>query len=208
KSNVNFLPSIVRDSHIHSVNYYLSLDKDYSVKIYSRSTSITDKEGVLKDFNHDDIDSLILPVFSSKNDELYNCFGAPRAVATGQPQFVTDTHEEVKEWAKLNPGKQVIDAAENYYLNSKKARSLLSIPMIVSKLASDATQPDKIFGSINIYRNTADLLSGDEGKKEQFVNILTPITQALSRIIGLHLSAEQRFLTLKKELQSESQKAA
>ncbi|TON44921.1 hypothetical protein CGH56_25070, partial [Vibrio parahaemolyticus] len=66
----------------------------------------------------------------------------------------------------------------------------------------------KIFGSINIYRNTADLLSGDEGKKEQFVNILTPITQALSRIIGLHLSAEQRFLTLKKELQSESQKAA
>ncbi|WP_193785077.1 hypothetical protein [Vibrio vulnificus] len=208
KSNVNFLPSIVRDSHIHSVNYYLSLDKDYSVKIYSRSTSITDKEGVLKDFNHDDIDSLILPVFSSKNDELYNCFGAPRAVATGQPQFVTDTHEEVKEWAKLNPGKQVIDAAENYYLNSKKARSLLSIPMIVSKLASDATQPDKIFGSINIYRNTADLLSGDEGKKEQFVNILTPITQALSRIIGLHLSAEQRFLTLEKELQSESQKAA
>lgn len=207
-AHVNFLPSIVRDSHIHSVNYYLSLDKEYSVKIYSRSKSITDKNGDLKEFKHDNIDSLLLPVFSHENDEIYNCFGAPRAVATGQSQFVTDTHEEVREWAKLNPGQQVISAAEKYYFESKKARSLLSIPLVVSRVASNATTPEKIFGSINIYRNTTDLLSGDEGKKEQFANILTPITQVLSRIIGLHLKAEQRCETIKKELQDESQNAA
>ena len=208
EDHVNFLPSIVRDSHIHSVNYYLSLDKEYSVKIYSRSKTITDKEGKLKEFKYDNIDSLLLPVFSHENDEIYNCFGAPRAVATGQSQFVTDTHEEVREWAKLNPGQQVIEAAEKYYFKSKKARSLLSIPLVVSRVASDATVPEKIFGSINIYRNTTDLLSGDEGKKEQFANILTPITQVLSRIIGLHLQAEQRCFTIKEELPDESQNAA
>ncbi len=206
--HVNFLPSIVRDSHIHSVNYYLSLDKEYSVKIYSRSKSITDNDGNLKEFKHDKIDSLLLPVFSHENDAIYNCFGAPRAVATGQSQFVKDTHEEVREWANLNPGQQVISAAEKYYFKSKKARSLLSIPLVVSRVASDATAPEKIFGSINIYRNTADLLSGDESKKEQFANILTPITQVLSRIIGLHLKAEQRCKTIRKELPNESQNAA
>lgn len=204
-SDVNFLPSIIRDSHIHSVNYYLSLDKEYSVKIYSRSKTITDKDGKLKEFKHDDIDSLLLPVFSSIDDKIYNCFGAPRAVATGQHQFVRDTHEEVKEWEKLNPGQQVIDAAKDYYFHSKKARSLLSIPLVVSRVTNNATAPDKIFGSINIYRNTANLLSGDEGKKEQFTNILTPVTQVLSRIIGLHLKAELKCSILKKELQPESQ---
>lgn len=203
-SVVNFLPSIIQNSHTHSVDYYLSLNPDYSVKIYSRSKSITDDKGNVKKFNEDNVKSLLLPVFSRDEDEIYNCFGAPRAVATGQPQFVIDTHDEIDEWSKLSPGRQVIDAANDYYLNSKKARSILSIPLVLSRVNNKKISADNIFGSINIYRNTSNLLSGDESKKEQFVNILTPITQALSKVISLHLKAEMRCIELKKTTENES----
>ncbi|HDY7960731.1 TPA: hypothetical protein RQK63_004289 [Vibrio vulnificus] len=188
-SVVNFLPSIIQNTHTHSVDYYLSLDPDYSVKIYSRSKSIISENGEVKNFDADNVKELILPVFSKETDAVYNCFGAPRAVATGEPQFVIDTHDEIDEWSKLNPGRQVIDAANSYYLDSKKARSILSIPLVLSRVTNKGTSPENIFGSVNIYRNTTKLLSGDESKKEQFVNILTPITQALSRVISLHLRA-------------------
>ncbi|ELC9557935.1 hypothetical protein RJY19_004691 [Vibrio alginolyticus] len=203
-SVVNFLPSIIQNTHTHSVDYYLSLDPDYSVKIYSRSKSIVGATGKVKSFKADKVKELILPVFSKEDDAVYNCFGAPRAVATGEPQFVIDTHDEIDEWSKLNPGRQVIDAASSYYLDSKKARSILSIPLVLSRVTNKGTSPENIFGSINIYRNTTKLLSGDEGKKEQFVNILTPITQALSKVISLHLRALKSQDQLRKQLKNES----
>ena len=199
-SVVNFLPSIIQNTHTHSVDYYLSLNPDYSVKIYSRSKSITSENGKVKSFDADDIKGLILPVFSKETDAVYNCFGAPRAVATGEPQFVIDTHDEIEEWSKLNPGRQVIDAANSYYLDSKKARSILSIPLVLSRVTNKGTSPENIFGSINIYRNTTKLLSGDDSKKEQFVNILTPITQALSRVISLHLRALKSHEQLQRQI--------
>lgn len=139
-------------------------------------------------------------MFSKETDAVYNCFGAPRAVATGEPQFVIDTHDEIEEWSKLNPGRQVIDAANSYYLDSKKARSILSIPLVLSRVTNKGTSPENIFGSINIYRNTTKLLSGDDSKKEQFVNILTPITQALSRVISLHLRALKSHEQLQRQI--------
>lgn len=195
-ATVNFLPSIVKNSHIHSVNYYLTLDPDYSISIYSRSRSLTDEHGSLKNFKPDNISPLILPVFSGHEDMLYNCFGAPRAVATAESQFVPDTHKAVQEWATQNPGMQVIKAAEKYYHSSKKARSLLSIPLLLSRASAAERECSKVFGSINIYRNNINLLSADEGKKDQFVDIMTPLTQSLSRIISLHMTTENKYTAI------------
>ena len=200
KSSVNFLPSIIEDTHTHCVDFYLSLDPVYSVSIYSSSKSITRADGSLKSFNADDIQPLLLPVFSKKDDMIYNCFGAPRAVATGESQFVPDTHLEVKEWQKENPGKQVITAAKQYYYNSKKARAILSIPLAISRITEDDKSPNNIFGSINIYRNTSGLLSANDTKKDQFVDILTPLTQALASIIYVHLNSIKNRDAIRKQL--------
>ncbi|WP_318448869.1 hypothetical protein [Photobacterium leiognathi] len=198
-TNKFLVPSIIKNED--DISFFLYLNKEYSIHLYTEDKTLVSQCGNVRDFKCDDLKNKLFPVFEGEDDYIYNCFGAPRAILSGVAQFIPDTLKSVDEWEKENPGAQLLAESRDYYLQSKKGNSILSIPLSHSRLSNHL----ETTGTINIYRNNTKLLSGDESKAEQFVSLLTPLTQALSRMMTAHTRSVE-ILNRLKEIKMEIDK--
>lgn len=178
-----FIPELIKQ-HNNIIKYYLELDSNYSVRLYTSKKKIYDKDYKPLVFNKDDeVNACSFPLFLDKECSHYNCFGAPMAVFEISPQFTPNTLEKVEEWKEKEPGVSLIKEARDYYNKEKKARSIISIPLVQSRYIMDQDSHNKIIGVVNIYRDEADIMHSSNAKLKQFSDITTSLNSSLSRII-------------------------
>ncbi|WP_318516464.1 hypothetical protein [Photobacterium leiognathi] len=184
-----YIPSICKGKEGEIITHYLSLDKNYSVKVNTDKKGIIDDNGNPKEFKFDDtINNFSIPFFIDDNKKQYNCFGAPRAISEVKCQFINDTQIEIDLWEKQSePGKDIITEAKHNFMKDDVARSIISIPVQTSRYSQNHNSFDKVFGVVNIYCDSPDLMLGNEQKQQQFAHITTPLNISLARITSSHI---------------------
>lgn len=101
-----------------------------------------------------------------------NILGAPEAAATGTYSYVKYPQEIVTRYQKSdNVNQKVLKNLTDYYSNSEKADSILSIPIL-------DPQTDKAIFILNIYRNQSGLLFSGH-KARDFSRIVLPFTSLI-----------------------------
>ncbi|MDD9177346.1 MULTISPECIES: hypothetical protein [Aliivibrio] len=180
-------------------SYQLSLHKNYSVKVNNQDDSLLKampEEGSnirkVKDFKHDEeVNNLVLPVYvdDTEKSTVYNMLGAPLAVATCQPQFIPDTEKSTKHLNDAQLPKPLIEEAIKYFKQDYKGKSIVALPLSTKRYTAEHLKPANINGVLNIYRDKADLFSGDDDKFNNFFHLTSPLLVSLSRIVEYHLIA-------------------
>ncbi|MCG6278175.1 hypothetical protein K6U59_15340 [Vibrio vulnificus] len=189
-------------------DHKLVLDKRYSVKLSNSDKTILKNEKAEQNYHlpakydyDDEVKNLILPVFThnpNTNDynytsgeefdyHTYNLIGAPQALASGHPQFVYNSVVQVGEWLAEGAPRVLYNQALNYFQNDKKGQSIISFPLLINRYGKNALQSSNITGTINIYRNTNNMFSGDKDKFNNFFHLTSPMLVSLSRITEYHL---------------------
>jgi len=178
--------------------YQLMLSKEYSVLIDSEDESLLatnfDEEQssgyTVKKFLPDvSIEDAVFPVYydAKGGHSSYNMFGAPEAVASCRPQFITNTKDNVENLYNLGMAKPIVDEAINDYANGKDGHSIISLPLSHQRFLATSLTPEDMSGVLNIYRNQTDIFSQDSDKFTDFSYLTLPLQISLSRIVHLHL---------------------
>lgn len=183
--------------NIHSEpNFRLFIDSRYSVCVSNSDTSILRNENdhKPKEFSEDtEIKNISFPVYLTNDIKIYNVIGAPRALATCQAQFITDTIEAVAEWEKEGAPKPLIDEAREYFQKDRKGRSIISMPLASNRYRRDHLKPNNMHGTVNIYRNTTGIFNNDKEKFNNFVHLVNPLLVSLSRMTDFHLLTLENY---------------
>ncbi|WP_373960365.1 hypothetical protein [Vibrio gigantis] len=196
-----YIPAVLLDekngtTHLrqNALSGYLTLHKELSVAIYTAKKSIVQKNlDGKKDTNQEcepvtfdpdpDVTDFSLPYFLMSSQKKYNCFGAPRAMAQGECQFINDTLAEIKHWKQESePPKELLQEAEGHFSKHNRAKSVISIPLMTSRYSEE--HKNNAMGVVNIYRDKTHLMMGNESKQKQFEHITTPLNYALARIVS------------------------
>ncbi|ENT6849355.1 hypothetical protein ACFD7P_000890 [Vibrio vulnificus] len=190
KSTFRYIPSVLLDQDNINIKHYLTLHEEHSVKVYREKTRITkmnddgeiepiqfQKDGQIKTFS--------MPFFLRTDQKNYNCFGAPRAVADAECQFINDTQEEIKQWRmeRKSPS-EIVDEAEVRFDKNSIAKSIIAMPLMQSRYDEIHKSSKHVMGVVNIYRDKTNLMMGNQQKQEQFEHITTPLNFALSKIVA------------------------
>lgn len=171
-------------------NFRLFIDSRYSVCVNNSDTSILSNEDDHKPkyFAEDvDIKNISFPVYLTDDINIYNVIGAPRALATCQAQFITDTTEAVIDWEKKGAPKPLIDEAKEYFKKDYKGRSIISMPLASNRYRRNHLKPNNMSGTVNIYRNTTGIFNNDTEKFNNFVHLVNPLLVSLSRMTDFHV---------------------
>jgi hypothetical protein len=190
KSTFRYIPSVLLDQDNINIKHYLTLHEEHSVKVYREKTRITkmNDNGEIEpiQFQKDDkIKTFSMPFFLRKDQKNYNCFGAPRAVADAECQFINDTQEEIKQWRmeRKSPS-EIVDEAEVHFDKDSIAKSIIAMPLMQSRYDEIHKSSKHVMGVVNIYRDKTNLMMGNQQKQEQFEHITTPLNFALSKIVA------------------------
>ena len=185
-----YVPSVLVDQGVANVQHYLTLHEEHSVQVYSEKIGIAkrgeNKEVIPVEFERDfDIKSFSMPFFLDDKQKNYNCFGAPRAVAEVECQFINDTTLAIDEWRanQISP-KEIIDEASKNFKSRDIAKSIISMPLMHSRYDEEHKSSKNVMGVVNIYRDKKNLMMGNTEKQEQFEHITTPLNFALSKIVA------------------------
>lgn len=190
KSTFRYIPSVLLDQDGINIKHYLTLHEEHSVKVYREKTRITkvNEDGEIEpiQFQKDDhITTFSMPFFLRSDQKNYNCFGAPRAVADAECQFINNTQEEIKRWRmeKKSPS-EIVDEAEMHFDKHSIAKSIIAMPLMQSRYDETHKSSKHVMGVVNIYRDKTNLMMGNRQKQEQFEHITTPLNFALSKIVA------------------------
>ena len=185
-----YVPSVLVEQGVAELQNYLTLHEEHSVQVYSEKVGIAkrgeSKEVIPVKFDPDsDIKSFSLPFFLEESQRNYNCFGAPRAVAEVECQFINDTAKEIDNWRESQESpREIIDEASKYFGKRDIAKSIISMPLMHSRYDEDHKLAKNVMGVVNIYRDKKNLMMGNTEKQEQFEHITTPLNFALSKIVA------------------------
>ncbi|MEZ8533756.1 hypothetical protein AB9R81_11705 [Vibrio cyclitrophicus] len=120
--------------------------------------------------------------FTLKNNRLSspvtsNLWGAPRAVVSGQPSYVSNVDEIPQKYLKEGGilDKKIHENLQKYYTDKSVAHSILSIPL------HDGSNLETRY-VLNIYRDQEGLLF-DGSKVSDFTDIIRPYSTALGRLL-------------------------
>jgi hypothetical protein len=189
-SDFRYVPSVLVEQGGAELQHYLTLHEEHSVQVYSEKVGIAkrgkSKEVIPVQFEPDsDIKSFSLPFFLEESQKNYNCFGAPRAVADVECQFINDTIKEIDNWRESQESpREIIDEASKYFGRRDIAKSIISMPLMHSRYDEDHKLAKNVMGVVNIYRDKKNLMMGNTEKQEQFEYITTPLNFALSKIVA------------------------
>lgn len=177
-------------------NFRLFIDSRYSVCVNNSDTSILSNENdhQPKEFAEDnDIKNISLPVYLTDDINIYNVIGAPRALATCQAQFITDTIEAVENWENQGAPKPLIEEAKEYFKKDKKGQSIISMPLASNRYRRNHLKPNNMTGTVNIYRNTTGMFNNDMDKFNNFVHLVNPMLVSLSRMTDFHVLTLENY---------------
>ncbi|NQZ27432.1 MAG: hypothetical protein HRT55_14075 [Colwellia sp.] len=185
-----YVPAVLKGAGAPNIKHYLTLHEEHSVKVFSEKTGLIkiNEQGEFVPIRFDqdpDIKTFSLPFFLGEDKKNYNCFGAPRAVAEVECQFINNTQKEIKKWRKeqMTPV-EIIDEAERHFNQRDIAKSIISLPLMLSRYDVIHKSSRYVMGVVNIYRDKTDLMMGNPKKQEQFEHITTPLNFALSKIVA------------------------
>lgn len=136
--------------------------------------------------SHDDeLKPIILPYTLMKHYAVGrhhpNLPGAPLAAATGQPGYIEDLGETIKNWlkkeAEVNPEttQKYLRSIDEYYKSLVDVSSLISIPVLIN---------DKLNAVLNIQKTNESLLYNHE-RADMFIHLMNPICYHLGRMLLL-----------------------
>ena len=96
-----------------------------------------------------------------------------------------NNHGNIKKWRKeqMTPV-EIIDEAERHFNQRDIAKSIISLPLMLSRYDVIHKSSRYVMGVVNIYRDKTDLMMGNPKKQEQFEHITTPLNFALSKIVA------------------------
>ncbi|MCZ4338180.1 hypothetical protein [Shewanella colwelliana] len=180
---------------------YLTLHKELSVSIYTVKKSITkkinrDSEGKGRESEYEpvafepdsDIKEFSTPYFTMPAQKKYNCFGAPKAIADADCQFINDTILEIDSWKRdSSPPDELLEEARKHFSSHNRARSVISLPLMTSRYSEEHKK--NVMGVVNIYRDKTDIMMGTRSKQKEFGHITTPLNYALARIVSQDILA-------------------
>ncbi len=148
----------------------------------SVSSSGITKSGVSADH---ELEPIILPyTVKDKFDRTFhhpNLPGAPLAAATGQPAYIENISESIKNWIDReredNPetNQRYLNDVAEYYKNLEGVSSLISIPVMIN---------DRLNAVLNIQKNNESLLYSHE-RADMFIHLMNPICYHLGRMLLL-----------------------
>lgn len=131
------------------------------------------------------IKPFILPVTfqKTKGKRFQNIPGAPRSVADGKAQWISDTAEILNICKNEDHfDKEILDKIESYYDLDTKGKSIISIPLYYDN------EKKIILGTINIYRNKK-LILRNEVRAEEFCAYLEPFNSLLCNLLSFYSEA-------------------
>jgi len=186
---IRYVPSVLKGHESLAITNYLTLHEEHSVEAYTEKVGITKKQtdgqfDPIKFDKDEGITTFSLPYFIGENKKSYNCFGAPRAVAVAEWQFINDTEDAIKDWESVfKPPIELVEEAKINFSARNIAKSIISIPLMHSRYDEDHKATKKVMGVVNIYRDKKDLMMGNKQKQKQFEHITTPLNFALAKIV-------------------------
>ncbi|CAH0527627.1 hypothetical protein [Vibrio alginolyticus] len=195
----------------NSLGNYLTLHQELSVEIYTDKKSITKKvENSQSNTNEyepikfepdSEIDDFSIPYFEMTSQKKYNCFGAPRAIAEAECQFINDTMKAIEHWKKeSSPPDELVEEAKVHFSRHNRAKSIISLPLMTSRYSEEHKK--NVMGVVNIYRDKTNLMMGDQSKQKQFEHITTPLNFALARIVSQDIIVRYNAIFLQEILDS------
>lgn len=119
-----------------------------------------------------------------------NLPGAPLAAATGQPGYIEDLGETIKNWlkkeAEVNPEttQKYLRSIDEYYKSLVDVSSLISIPVLIN---------DKLNAVLNIQKTNESLLYNHE-RADMFIHLMNPICYHLGRMLLLMYTVDAEIV--------------
>jgi hypothetical protein len=141
---------------------------------------------------YDELQPIVLPYTAIKNYKVGhhhpNLPGAPMAAATGQPGYIENLSETIKNWLKkeqeVNPEitQKYLSGIDEYYKGLGEVSSLISIPISIN---------DKLNAVLNIQKNNESLLYSHE-RADMFIHLMNPICYHLGRMLLLMYTVDAK----------------